>query len=160
MTDADIHAFTPDSGGAGAAAVARVPLAPAARKRRIWPWVLGGLLLLAVLTAGACAAAVLALIDGARDGLHVIVNGEPWDGLDLDMDAAHWGLAWLGTSAAVLVTLLVVPAVVLLGLMLGGLGLAIGLAVTVGTVGVITAVLGSPLWLVLLLLWLVLRKRG
>jgi energy-converting hydrogenase Eha subunit G len=151
MTDPDIHAFTPASGGASLAAV------PRPRQRRIWPWLLGGGLLLAVLLVGACAAAVVALIDSARDGMHVIVNGEPWDGLDLN--TTDWGLVWLGTSAAVLVTLLVAPAVMLMGLFLGGLGLAVGLAATVGIVGVITAVLGSPLWLMVLLLWLLLRKR-
>jgi hypothetical protein len=152
MTDADIHAFTPARGGTGLAAQAR-PV-----QRRIWPWVLGGLLLLVVVLAGTGAAAVLALIDSARDGMNVVVNGEHWDGLDLD--AADWGLAWLGTSAAVLATLLLVPAVVLMGLLLGGLGVAIGLAVVLAVVGVIAVVLGSPLWLILLLLWLLLRKRA
>jgi hypothetical protein len=161
MNDDDIRAFGP------AAAVGGV----VRRRRRLWPWLLGALLVLALLAAGALAA-LWTVADPAHHGLHVIVNGQPWsgwdagdgwdawDGMDWRFSPGHGLIAGLGVLVAVFVVLLVVPFTVLLGLLLGLMGLAIGLAVTVGTVGLVAAVLLSPLWGLGLLLWLVLRKRS
>ena len=127
MTDEDIYAFhpvpPPDAG----------PQLPPPRKRRLWPWVLGAAVLLAVVLAASCAAALLALAEAGRQGLNVTINGEPWQGGDLS--AAHGALALLGVGAAALVVLLVVPLVVVLAVVL------------------------SPLWLLGLLLWSLLRRR-
>jgi hypothetical protein len=145
MTAEDIHAFTP----------ARSAPLPARRARRVWPWVLGGLLLLALLLAGAATAALMTLLDGAREGLHVIVDDESWAWHG--MDGADGLAALLGIGVASLMVLLVVPLIVLFGLLLGGLGVALGLALTLGAVGLVLALVLSPLWLVLLLIWLLLR---
>ncbi len=164
MKDDDIRAFGPEPTPAVAAG-------PAFKRRRLWPWLLGALLVLALLAAGALAA-LWTVADSAHHGLHVIVNGQPWDGwegwdlgdgwdrLDGDLNPGHGLLAGLGVLVAVLAVLLMVPFTVLLGLLLGLMGLAIGLAVTVGTVGLVAAVVLSPLWGLGLLLWLLFRRRG
>lgn len=164
MNDDDIHAFGP-SPAVSAAAQPR---------RRLWPWLLGGLLILALLAAGALAA-LWTVADSAHHGMHVIVNGQTWDGWnawdgwdgwdrwDGDISPRHGLLAGLGVMAAVVVVLLVVPFTLLLGLLLAVMGLAIGLAVTVsavGVVGLVAAVVLSPLWGLGLLLWLMFRRRS
>jgi hypothetical protein len=170
MNDDDIRAFGPEP---------RPTLnGVARRRRRLWPWLLGGLLVLALLAAGALAA-LWTVTDSAHHGMHVIVNGQPWDGwsrwdgwdgwdawdgLDGDVSTRHGLVAGLGAVVAVLVVLfvvvLVVPFTVLLGLLLGLMGLAIGLATTVGAVGLVAAVVLSPLWGLGLLLWLIFRRRS
>ena len=142
------------------------------RRHRLWPWLLGTLLVLALLAAGALAA-LWAVVDTAHPGMHVIVNGQAWDGWDSweawdgmggDTGSRHGLVSGVGVLMAVLaaglVVLLVVPFTVLLGLLLGLMGLAIGLAVTVGTVGLVAALQLSPLWGLGLLLWLIFRRRS
>lgn len=135
-------------------------------KRRVWPWIFGGLALLLVLIAGGLAAALLSAADSAQHGWHVIVNGDSWDGwngwdeLGLDVSPAHGVLALLGVGAALLVVLVVVPMALMLVLVLVGLGLAIALVAGFGSVALVLLVAGSPLWLFGLLLWLLLRRRS
>jgi hypothetical protein len=164
MNDDDIRAFGP------APAVSAAPRP----RRRLWPWLLAALLVLTLLAAGALAA-LWAVADSAHPGLHVIVNGQSWDGWDAWASWEGWA-SWtgidgdigpgrglgllLGLLVAALVLLLVVPFTVLFGLALGLMGLAIGLAVTVGALGAVAAVLLSPLWGLGLLVWLVLRRRS
>ncbi len=168
MNDDDIRAFGPSP-----AVSAGLP-----RRRRLWPWLLGALLVLALLVLALLAAGALAtwwtVADAGHHGMRVIVNGQPWDGWDVadgwdilgwdilgwDISPGHGLLAGLGVLVAVFVVLLVVPFTVMLGLLLGLMGLATGLAVTVGAVGLVAAVVLSPLWGLGLLLWLVLRRRG
>jgi hypothetical protein len=157
MNDDDIRAF-----GAGPALAAG---AATRQRRRLWPWLLGGLLVLALLATGALAA-LWTVADSAQHGLHVIVNGQPWDGWDAwdgtdwEINPRHGLAAGLAVLLAVSVLLLVVPFAVLLGLALSLAGIAIGLAATVGALGLAAAVLLSPLWGVGLLLWLMLRRRS
>jgi hypothetical protein len=80
--------------------------------------------------------------------------------MDWDSGPHHGLLAGLGVIAALLVVLFVVPFTVLLGLLLGLMGIGIGLAATVGAVGLVAALLLSPLWGLGLLLWLVFRRRS
>jgi hypothetical protein len=150
MNDEDFHAFGPAPAAAGGAALPR--------RRKLWPWLLVALLALALLAAGALAA-LWAVADAGHHGMHVIVNGQPWDGWD-NLD---WGISpgqGLAALVAVFAVLLVVPFTLLLGLLLGLMGLAIGLAATVGAVGLVAAVVFSPLWGLGLLLWLVFRRRS
>ena len=152
MTDADIHAFGPPPGAASEAPAFR-PLRP----RRWWPWLLGAALLLAVVVAATLAAAVMAFDEAARQGLNVTLNGEPWpagDGKPLAALAAVFGI-----GLALLIVLLVVPFTVLLALVLAGLAVAVGLAAATGAVALALAVALSPLWLLALLLWLLIRRR-
>ncbi len=176
MNDDDIRAFGPPT---TPTAVGVIP-----RQRRLWRWLLGGLLVLALLAAAALAA-LWTVAGSVPDGMHVIVNGQPWvgsggsgswggwdvwegwdawDGTDWELSPRHGLVASLGAVVAalviLLVVLLVVPFTVLLALLLGLLGLAIGLAATVGTVGLVAAVALSPLWGLGLLLWLIFRRRS
>ncbi len=164
MNDDDIRAFGPAPAVGGVIQT----------RRRLWPWLLGGLLVLALLAAGALAA-LWAVADSAPHGMHVIVNGnsldgwngwdawdnwDSWDGMNGEISPRHGLAVVVGLMVAALVVLLVVPFTVMLGLLLGLMGLGIGLAVTLGAVGLVAAVLLSPLWGLGLLLWLLLRRRN
>jgi hypothetical protein len=158
MNTDDIRAFGP------APAAGATP----GRRRRLWPWLLGALLVLALLVAAA-GAALWAVADSAPHGLHVIVNGQAgdgwdgwdaWDSWDGDFSLRHGLGGVLGLLLAAVVVLLVVPFTLLLGLLLGLVGLATGLTVAVGALGTVAAVLLSPLWGLGLLLWLLLRRRS
>jgi hypothetical protein len=149
MTDEDIYAFRPVPEGApppGPAPAARTP-------RRVWPWVVGLMALLALAFAGAAMVALLALGDAAHHGLHITLNGDAWDPAVVDAD--HWGLALLGVAGAMLAVLVVVPLALLLGLLSAALGIGIALLVVL----LVAAVVLSPLWVLVLLLWLLLRPR-
>lgn len=147
ITDADIVAF-----GAGPAAAAATTTA--ARPRRWWPWLLGAALVLLVLLPLAGGAWVLgSLSDAGREGWHVSVDGEEWHG-------GFWSamLALLGLGGGLLAALLSVMLVVPLTLGLVALGLGLGLGAVLLALGLVAAVVLSPLWLVVLVLWLALRK--
>ena len=158
MSDDDIRAVPPTGAHP----------APVRRPRRIWPWVLLAALALGLLLIGAAGSALGALADHAHGGWHVIVNGEPWDGWDaadgIDWNGGgHAGWALFGLGLAGLLLLVVLPIslafAVLLPLALVGLGLGLALVVTLGSVGAVVLLLGSPFWLLGLLLWLIFRKR-
>ena len=159
MRDEDIYAFNP---------VPHPPPPPPRGRRRIWPWVMAGLLATLVLIALGGATAIAALIDitrdGVRDGMHVVINGEDWADGHLSFD--HGLLAGLGVMAALGAALLAVVAVLVVVLVLVPLVLAVALcAVALGVgvallaVGLVVALATSPLWGLGLLLWLALRPR-
>ncbi len=92
------------------------------------------------------------------DGLHIIINGHEWTGGELDM--ADGFSVFLALLICGLVVCVVVPLVLLLGLglpllLLGGL-LLLAVAAVLGT----GAVLSSPLLLVALVIWLLVRDRS
>ena len=164
MKDEDIHAFgappvSPESAappGPGAAV-------PGAQRRRIWPWLLLGLSVLVLLLAMAGASALIGLLDGAREGWQVSVDGHPWSTLHGDNDMGFLGV--LGITAAVLLLLVVLPVVLMLVLLAVALALGLTLISVVGTVVLalcavllVLALVLSPVWGSLLLLWLLLRK--
>ncbi len=163
MNDEDIFAFNPVPGAAPAAP------APAARRRRVWPWVLAGLLVLAVLATVGGALALLALIDVADEGVHVLVDGQPWEsgaGLGALAALAAATVAVLGIGGALLLgllgVLLVVPlavGAVLLALALGLGGALLAVLAALAVAVAVVAVGLSPLWLLVLLLWWLLRKK-
>jgi hypothetical protein len=152
VTADDIHAF-------GASPMSATPPV----RRRWWPWVLGATVLALLLFLAVAASLVGGVVEGLHDGVQVTVDGEPWP---LDFHGGAAGL--LGVTLAVFITLLVVPLV----LLVAGLALVLGLVVAGGAVlailcaalcAVLLAVLlvTSPLWLLGLLLWLVLKPgRG
>ncbi len=138
-------------------------------RRRLWPWLLAAAAVLALLTlAGLTAGLVSALQLGSNagfDGWDVVINGEPWEGWQFH---GPWGLEdglglVIGLVVATVVLLLVVPLTLVFGLvlplLLGGLGVALALALTLGAVGLVVLLLGSPIWLLAFILWLVFRKR-
>jgi hypothetical protein len=143
MTDEDIYAFHP----------VPQPGAVAPRRRRVWPWVLGGLLLLALIVVASTATALVALADSAREGLNISINGESWDPIHLGTD--HFWLAIVAVALALVAVLVVVP----LALLLAFVAAALGVGMAVLAVLVVAALALSPLWLVLLMLWLLLRRR-
>ena len=176
MKDEDIHAF-------GAPPVQpvrpRPPTAsahstppPGAQPRRNGPWLLLALsalvLLLVILLIWAGASTLIGMLDGARDGWHVSVNGHPLSTLHADTELGALGA--LGVTPAVLMLLLMLLVVVLpvlLMLVLLAVALAVGLALlsAVGAVVLaacavllLVALVTSPVWGLLLLLWLLLRR--
>jgi hypothetical protein len=152
MKDEDIYAFNP---------VPPPVASPARPARRVWPWVLAGLaaLLLVAMVSGGMA--LLSWLGGAHDGMHISINGDDWqpgweDGLTGLL--AVFGVG-LGLLVALLVSFLTVGLVVPMVLLLVVLGLALGAGGVVLAVGLVVALVLSPLWALLLLLWLVLRRR-
>lgn len=147
VNDDDIRAFGP------------LPAAAATPRRRArWPWVLGAVLLLLVALLGMGAvAAWAALSEAASEGVSIVINGHRWDELRPEQGLA--ALAGLGLAGALVIGSLllcvglIVPLLLALVLMIVGLAIAVALA----AVGVALAVALSPLWLPLLLLWLLLR---
>lgn len=150
MNDEAIYAFN-----SLPAAPAAPPKAPAAR-RRLWPWVLGGLLLLAVLLVISGAVTLASLLHGGSDGLHVSIDGDDFSFGLLDGISGLVAVAgvFIGIVVALLCVLLVVPLTLLLVL----LGVALAVAGVLLAVLLVVGVALSPLWLVVLLLWLVLRR--
>lgn len=167
MKDEDIFAFNPVP---GAAPVPATP-APAARRRRVWPWLLAGLLVLAVLATVGGAVALLALVEAADDGVQLFVDGQPWDaslgaGFGALAALAAATVAVLGIGGALLLgllgVLLVVPlavGAVLLALALGLGGALLAVLAVLAVVVAAVAVGLSPLWLLVLLLWWLLRRK-
>ena len=142
--DSPVHALEHPALPAGAA--------PAPR-RRVWPWVLLGLFVLALLLAASGASLLLALADGAREGVNVTIDGERWGGFDPDRES--WPLAFAGVAGVLLGVMVVVPCAVLLGLVAAAVGIGAALLALL----LAAAVALSPLWLPLLVLWLMLRRR-
>jgi hypothetical protein len=137
-----------------AAAADLAPLARSRRRPRLWPWLLGGLMLLLAALAGT--AALLTVGREALEGAVIHINGQRWDASALDVDRLGWGVFGItaGLVGAGLVVLLVVPLSVALGLAAAALGVGSALLVVLG----VAALLLSPLWLALLLLWMLLRR--
>ena len=136
--------------------------ASARPRRRLWPWLLAGLLLLSLLAAGSGLAWVMGTADAFDDGLHIVVGNQDWTG----DGAGSWlavvaGLMAGGAAlvAGVLTVLVVVLLVVPLALALALLGVALGIAAAVFSLLAVAAAGLLPLWLPLLLLWLLLRRK-
>jgi hypothetical protein len=131
--------------------------------RRQWPWLLGAFLLLS-LVALMASLTLLGLMDEARDGLDIAVNGESWrvrgpPGWEFSIGAIVAG------AVALMVVLVVVPLALTVALLC--VVLAVGLAVLAGVVGLaaglgsvllVLALALSPLWGLGLILWLLLRR--
>lgn len=129
-----------------------------ARTRPVWPWLLGGLLLLCVLAVGSGLSWLMELGHGFHDGMHISVDGEDW-GHDGPGTVLAVILGLLAGGAALLVGLLAVLVVVPLALALALLGVALGIAAALFSALAVAAALLLPLWLPLLLLWLLLRRK-
>jgi hypothetical protein len=148
--------------GTGAALRAVSKRAP----RRWWLWLLVGALGLALLLTVAlllvAVTGVAALADYAQRGGSVLINGRAWDGLD--MHAWGWDGADLGSGLALAITvavvgllLLVVPLCLVLAFGLTGAALGVALLAVVACLALAAALLLAPLWLMLMLLWWLLR---
>ena len=160
MNDDDIYAFNPPPGSSA-------PPAPATatRRRRIWPGLLALALLLAMLALAGTVVLVTSLLDGAAQGVQVVVDGQPWfpdvpggivAGLVVTAVLLCVGGALL---LGLLLTAVVVPVALVLALLGVVLCVVLGLAGPLLAVVALAAVLLSPLWLALLLLWWLLRRR-
>ena len=170
MKDEAIYAFSPlpaapplAAAGNSAAAVDAADVARPPKRRRIGQWLLVAALLLTVLTLLAAtvgSAALLALDEGFKEGLHITIDGRPWHP-ELDIDARDSGIALalggglLGLLVLLVVAALALPLLVLLVLLSAAFAVCLALW---GAVAV-AAVALSPLWLSALLLWLLLRPK-
>ena len=157
MKDEDIHAFGPPR-------PATPPLAPQPWRLRVWLWILIAVAALLLLLTLAGAAAIVDLLDSSNDGLRVTFNGLPWSTWSADPDFGFWGA--LGVAAAVMALLLVLPVVLMLVLLSVVVSVGLALLAVVGAlllaavcVLLVVALALSPLWLAVLLLWLLLRPR-
>jgi hypothetical protein len=158
LDDEAIHAFTPAPARRGAPGLTAAAPPP---RRRVWPWVLLGLALLAALLLTGAALVLTNLVEThTAGGWHVAPGDIDNDGLGTLLLVLSAVLA--GGVATVLATVLGIAAVLLLvplGLALCLLGAALGVAAALlAALAVVVAML-LPLWLPLLLLWLLLRPR-
>ncbi len=153
--------MTADDIGAFGAPV--VPPSPPRQRRHWWPWVLVATGLALLLFSAVAATLIGGLVDGLHDGVQVTVDGQHWP---LHFHGGVAGL--LGIMLAVFITLLVVPLVLLvaglalvLSLVAAGAVVVVALAVALCALLVVVVLASSPLWLLGLLLWLLLRpSRG
>ena len=174
--DEDLPAFrtpaepmAPAASAAPAAGTAGAATAPAVGpRRRLRAWGLGlAALSLALAVLGFVAAtSMLDGLQGAAQGLHIHIDGQEWSGAEAA--AGPGGLLALGVVAALgliaLPVLLLLLSLVLVAAVLVPVGL-----VVMGVVGVVAAVVAcvllvgavllSPLWLAVLMLWWLLRRR-
>lgn len=138
-------------------------------------WIGAGLTLLSTV---AMLALLVWLVGTAQGSFDFRFHGEPltwpvwpewpdwsdwsdWGGWRGAVDQPQWQGA-LGAMAAVLLAgamLVAVPAVFLLTLLLGALFSAIGVAGVLLAIALLAGMALSPLWLGVLVLWLVLRRR-
>jgi hypothetical protein len=150
VNDEAIYAFSPMPAPAAAPAPVKPP------RRRIWPWVLGGFALLALLLVITGAVTLVSVLDSAHDGVHVTIDGDEWSpGL---LDGFSGLMAVMGVGIGLVVAFFCVLLVVPLTLLLVLLGLTLGLGGALLAVLLVAGVLLSPLWMLLLILWLVLRR--
>lgn len=155
MTDDDIYAFHPPPHASPAAA--RRP----AGRRRSWPWLLLAVLVLLALAAAIAAVAVtagIALSESARQGWVITVNGERWTPGDFGFDL-HSAPELLAVGAALMVAVLALLVVVPLSVLLALSAAAVGVGIALLAAAAVVVVALSPLWLVVALVWLVLRPR-
>lgn len=148
IADEDIYAFSP-------LPQAAPPAVPRARRR--WPWVLLVCVLALSLLALIGALHLIGALGSVHDGLHVSINGDHWDPFWVGPE--HALIALLAAAAGLFVLLLVVPMVVLLVLVVVTLAVALAVGSSLLVVLVVAAVVLSPLWLLGLLLWMLLRRR-
>jgi len=135
-------------------------------------WIGAGLTLLSTV---AMLALLVWLVGTAQGSFDFRFNGEPlawpvWPALPDWSAWGHWlsSLDWpqwqgaFGAVAAVLVAgamLVAVPAMFLLALLLGALFSAVGVAGVLLAMALLAGMALSPLWLGVLVLWLLLRRR-
>ena len=129
---------------------------------RTFLWVGAGLTLL-------CTLAMLALlwwlVGSAHGHFDLRFNGEPlawpdWSGWRGWLPGPDWqgALGAVAAAVAAMLLLLAVPAMFLLALAIGALFSAMGVAGVLMAVALLAALALSPLWLVLLLTWWLLRR--
>ena len=144
-----------------------MPTSAPTTPRRRWAWALGAFLLLS-LVAVMTSLTFLGLMDGARDGLDIVVNGETFrvtgpPGWDFDVGTILAGA--VAVMVALVVVLVVVPLILLAGLLcmvlavgLGVLAGAVALAAGLACVLAALALALSPLWGLGLVVWLLVRR--
>jgi len=117
-----------------------------------------GLALTIVLVVAACSVLGLWLLGSvAHSGFSLSINGEPVT--MPDFQGWHWAAASAGGLLLTALLVLAVPLVLALALVLAGLGIFLMLAALLLAVGLALLVGLSPLWLVVLVLWWLLRRR-
>ncbi len=136
---------------------------------RILLWIGAGLTLLSTV---AMLALLVWLVGTAQGNFDFRFNGEPliwpgwpdWSGWEHWRDALDWP-QWQGAFGAVAAVLfagamlVAVPAMFLLALLLGALFSAVGVAGVLLALALLAGMALSPLWLGVLVLWLVLRRK-
>jgi hypothetical protein len=140
---------------------ATLPLNTRARR---WPLALGATALLLIVASLVLAVVLAGYIDGAREGFSLTIDDESIQLLPHGFEAGFGTV--FGLMLAVLTVLVVVPLVLLLValLLVGVLGLVAlsvgaGLAAAAAAIVLALAFVTSPLWLLVLLMVWLLRRR-
>lgn len=131
--------------------------------RRRWPWALGATLLLLIALSLVAAVVLAGFIDGAREGFQLTVDGDSFPLLPAGFEAGFGTvvglmLAFLAVVVVVPLALLLAGLVVVTVLALVALAVAAGLAAAAAAVLLALALLTSPLWGLVLLMWWLLRR--
>jgi hypothetical protein len=145
-----------------------VVLSGPAEPRRRWPWMLGLTLLVMLALSLLAAVALAGYVGGGHEGFQLIIDDEHIQLLPHGFEAGIGTV--FGLMLALLVVVLGVVLVVPLTLalvavavvcVLGLVALSVGGALALAAAAVVLALLlvTSPLWLLALLLWWLLRSR-
>jgi hypothetical protein len=131
--------------------------APGGAGRLVKWWLLTSLVL--VLACVVCLSVGLANVDVSP--LHIVIDGEDVShGLSIDgVDAGVKVVLGAGLVMLALLLLLLVPMILLLVLGVVAIALVAGLGMPLVGLALALAVVSSPLWLVGLLVWLIVRRR-
>jgi hypothetical protein len=158
--DDDIYAFGPPP-------VSATPAPQKAKKRRWWLWLLLGVFVWVLLLAAAGVFAIASLAGEASEAVQVVINDTPWGGWHPawlhDLFGAGVGFGtWLLVMAVFCVVALCVaaPLAAVLVFAVGGVLVAatVAAATAVGAAALVVALVTSPIWLAVLLLWRLSRK--
>jgi hypothetical protein len=148
------HATTAPDAGTSLAIYRPTP----SRSGRLFRWWLG-LSLAAAVALGVCVAIGVNVFDLAP--MHVVVDGNDFsDGLTINgLSGSAQALLAVGLLLVALLLLLLIPLILLL--VVGSVAIAVvcALGVPLIAVALALAAVSSPLWLVGLLIWLVVRRR-
>jgi hypothetical protein len=135
---------------------------PTARHRR-WPWALVATALLLIVLSLLAAVVLAGFIDGAREGFQLTVDDDSFLLLPAGFEAGFGTV--VGLMLAILAVVVVVPLTLLLAglvvvtvLALVALAVATGLAAAAAAVLLALALVTSPLWGLVLLMWWLLRR--
>ena len=163
--DAFRGAEPPVAAGAAAAPPAPAPgalaQAPVPRPRSAWRFVRWWFLVTIVLMVACAICAGIALSHHDLQPVHVIIDGEDAGG-GITIDNAGLGVKVLLALAAATggtLVLMLVPVVLMLVAGVVALALAVGVGLPVVAVALVLALLTSPLWLIMLVVWFLARRR-
>jgi hypothetical protein len=123
-------------------------------------WVFGVSFAFALVTLISVFALLWLLFAAAPDSVSIVIDGQRHTLPDWrQLHGGDWALAGGGTLLLALVLMVVLPVGLLLALLFSGLGVVVGLGSMLLVTVLVLLVALSPLWLIGLLLWWLLRPK-